>query len=105
MRGFVLIFSLAIQHPAPPADAWLGEDKLKHFFMSAFIQSMGYSSLRAAGVAHPLALAGASATTATFGIGKEVWDAHGHGTPSGKDLAWDAAGAGAATLLLVRSPR
>jgi uncharacterized protein YfiM (DUF2279 family) len=105
MRGFVLVFSLATQRPAQAADAWFAEDKLKHFFTSAFVQSMGYGSLRATGVSHPLALAGASAATATLGIGKEVWDAHGHGTPSGKDLAWDAAGAGTITLLLVKSPR
>lgn len=103
MRGILLVFSLG--QPGGPPDRWLGRDKLKHFVTSAFVQSLGYGMLRGAGVSHSLALAGATLSTATVGVGKEVWDAQGHGTPSAKDLVWDAAGAGTATLLLVRTAR
>jgi uncharacterized protein YfiM (DUF2279 family) len=86
-------------------DAWLGEDKLKHFFTSAFVQGMGYGTLRAAGASHAVALGGATVVTSAAGVGKELWDRGGRGTPSVKDLVWDAAGAGSATVLLVRTAR
>jgi putative lipoprotein len=105
MRGFVLVFTLAGAPRAQPADRWLGQDKLKHFFTAAFVQSFGYGSLRAAGASHGVALTGATTGTVAVSLGKEVWDARGHGTPSVKDAAWDAAGAGAATALLVKVQR
>jgi len=105
LRGVVLVFSLhGAARPARP-DAWLGEDKLRHFFTSAFVQGFGYGALRAAGASHAMALTGATTVTAAAGLGKEMWDLHGHGTPSVRDLAWDAAGAGSATVLLVRVAR
>jgi uncharacterized protein YfiM (DUF2279 family) len=105
MRGLLLVFSLHGAPRAQPGDAWFAPDKVQHFFTAAFVQSMTYGTLRAAGVSHGPALAGATATTAAAGVGKEVWDARGHGTASAKDLVWDAAGAGSATLLLVRVAR
>jgi uncharacterized protein YfiM (DUF2279 family) len=78
---------------------------VQHFFTSAFVQSMSYGSLRAAGASHAVALAGATATTAAAGIGKEVHDLRVKGDFSVRDLAWDAAGAGAATVLLARVAR
>jgi uncharacterized protein YfiM (DUF2279 family) len=39
------------------------------------------------------------------GIGKELYDARHRGDPSIRDLAWDAAGAGAVSLLLARTAR
>lgn len=102
MRGLLLVFSLG-SSPASPNDPWLSEDKLKHFFTSAFVQSMGYGSLRAAGVAHGTALGLATTVTAAAGGGKELWDRRGGGTASVRDLVWDAAGAGAVTVLLVRT--
>jgi uncharacterized protein YfiM (DUF2279 family) len=104
MRGFLLVFSL---HSAPttPADRWLGADKLQHFFTSAFVQSLSYGALRGVGAGHGSALIGATATTAAVGVGKELYDARHRGDPSVRDLAWDAAGAGAVTLLLTRSAR
>ena len=101
MRGLLLVFTFG----SASGDRWFAEDKVKHFFTSAFVQSFGYGSLRAAGASHPAALAGASAATGAAGIGKEVYDAQGHGTASLRDLVWDAAGAGAATVLLVRTRR
>ena len=101
MRGLWLVFTLG----APTSDHWLGSDKIQHFFASAFVQSMSYGALRAAGVSHVAALTGASLTTGVAGIGKEVHDRDIQGDFSAKDLIWDAAGAGTATILLVRTQR
>ena len=50
MRGFVLVFGLHA------GDHWFGADKVKHFFMSAFVESVTYSALRGANVRHDPAL-------------------------------------------------
>ena len=55
-------------------DQWFGTDKVRHFFISAMLQSLGYGTLRALDVRHSSALAGASVITAGFGIGKELSD-------------------------------
>jgi uncharacterized protein YfiM (DUF2279 family) len=52
-----------------------------------------------------VALAGATVTSAVAGVGKELYDARTGGDPSVRDLAWDAAGAGVASLLLAHSAR
>jgi uncharacterized protein YfiM (DUF2279 family) len=98
-----LVFSLGPM--ALPNDRWFAGDKLQHFFTSAFVQSMSYGVLRRTGVEHGPALAGASAVTATVGVGKELTDLRTKGEFSVRDLTWDAAGAGAATILLVRTQR
>jgi uncharacterized protein YfiM (DUF2279 family) len=98
------VFSL--QHaPAGSGDGWLSADKLQHFFSSAFVQSISYGTLRGVGVGHGAALAGASVSTAAVGVGKEIYDARHHGDPSVRDFVWDAAGAGAVSLLLARTAR
>ena len=97
-----LLFSLVL---APPGDEWFARDKLKHFLVSAFTQSVAYASLQAAGADRTTALAGATAATLGVGIGKEWLDRRGGGAFSGRDLVWDAAGAGAATVLLLRTER
>lgn len=86
-------------------DSWFGPDKVRHFFVSAMLQSLGYGTLRALDVRHGSALAGASVITAGFGIGKELSDRRHGRSVSVRDLIWDAAGAGAASLLLVRTER
>ena len=105
MRGLILVFSLHGAPASAPADGWFGQDKARHFFLSAFVQSVGYGSLRGAGVPHCEALAGASAATAAVGVGKELRDRRVTGTFSARDLVWDAAGAGSMTLLLARTAR
>ncbi len=105
IRGIVLVFSLGSRQGAPPQDAWFGPDKVKHFFASAFVQSMSYGSLRAAGASHGGALAGATAATTAAGVGRELRDRRVKGVFSGRDLVWDVAGAGAVTLLLARTER
>lgn len=101
-----LLVALGLQASAAGTgggDRWLGADKLKHFLTSAFVQSVGYSALRATGVRNGPALAGATAVTLTVGAGKELWDRAGHGDPSVRDFTWDVLGAGAASLMLNRS--
>jgi putative lipoprotein len=105
MRGLLLVLSLNGFSSARPDDGWLSADKVKHFLTSAFVQSLAYGSLRGVGVSHGAALAGATITTAAVGVGKELYDARTGGDPSVRDLAWDAAGAGAASLLLAHSAR
>lgn len=103
MRGLFIVFSLSPM--SLPADRWLAPDKVQHFLSSAFVQSMSYGALRTTGLSHGAALAGASAATAVAGVGKEVRDQRTRGEFSVRDLVWDAAGAGAATVLLVRTQR
>ena len=103
MRGWWIVFSLG--PAALPSDHWFAGDKLQHFFTSAFVQSMSYGALRTSGLGHGASLAGATAATTVAGVGKEFRDLHTKGEFSGRDLTWDAAGAGAATVLLVRTKR
>ena len=87
------------KHPRP-RDSWFGSDKVKHFLMSAFIESLTFSGLQAAGAHRNASFAGAIGVTAVFGIGKEIHDKQ-RGEPfSLHDIAWDAAGGGSAFLML-----
>ena len=97
-------FALALTLPLPP-DSWFGPDKLKHFFVAAFTQSVSYSALQLARVRHDQALAGAWVVTASVSVAKELHDRRSYGLFSVRDLVWDAAGAGAATLVIQRSVR
>jgi len=85
---------------SPSRDSWFGSDKLKHFLMSAFIESLTFSGLQAAGAHRNASFAGAIGVTSVFGIGKEIHDKR-RGEPfSLHDIAWDAAGGGSAFLML-----
>jgi len=97
MRGFVLVFGLHA------GDHWFGTDKVKHFFMSAFVESVTYSALRGANVRHDPALIAASSLTLGVGLGKEIYDHHSYGHFSVKDLTWDAAGNAAAATVLAHT--
>jgi putative lipoprotein len=102
----MLVFTIATgpgEHPR--GDRWFGPDKLQHFFTSAFVQSMTYGGLRRAGADRGPAIAGASVVTAVAGVGKELYDGRVKGEFSARDLVWDAAGAGSASVLLVRTVR
>ncbi len=105
MRGFLLVLSLGASPGARADDGWFSADKAKHFLSSAFVQSLAYGSLRGVGASHRSALAGATLATAAVGVGKELHDARTGGDPSARDLAWDAAGAGAVSLLLAHTAR
>lgn len=86
-------------------ESWLGSDKLKHFFISAFIESVTFSGLQAAGSGRNAAFAGAVGATAAVGIGREIHDRKTKGLFSLGDLAWDAVGAGGAVLVLRKTQR
>lgn len=101
----VIAFSFHLPAPARDQDRWIAPDKVKHFFSAAFVQSVSYGALRTMGAGNGSALVGASAVTVAVSVGKEVWDAQGHGTPSVRDVAWDVAGAGSISVLLARTVR
>jgi putative lipoprotein len=89
---------------AAPHDSWFGIDKIKHFFMSAFIESVSYSALQAAHVNRRSALAGAVGVTAAFGVGRELHDRRTPGNWfSYRDLTWDAIGTAAGAVLLTHT--
>ena len=99
-----IVFAFTFKLHAPDgADPWFGPDKVKHFFTAAFVQSFSYGALRTTGLGNGPSLGGATVVTAAASFGKELWDARGRGTPSARDLVWDAAGAGAASLLLIKT--
>lgn len=79
---------------------WFGADKVKHFFLSAFAQSVVYASARAAGVERRDALRTSIAAAAVAGIGREVYDARVKARFSVSDLVFDAGGIAAATAML-----
>jgi uncharacterized protein YfiM (DUF2279 family) len=91
---------------APHQDAWFGVDKLKHFFMSAFIESVTYSALQAAKVKHRPALGSAIGVTMAIGVGRELHDRRVPGNLfSIRDLTWDAIGTTAGAVMLAHTIR
>ncbi len=93
----ILYGQSAIAHP----DSWFGIDKIKHFFISAFIESVSYSGLQAMRVHHRSALGGAMGITLGLGVGREIHDKRTPGNIfSVRDLTWDAIGTAAGTVLL-----
>jgi uncharacterized protein YfiM (DUF2279 family) len=100
--GVVLAFALSLH--APPKLS-VAPDKVKHFFLAAFVESVSYSTVRAAGVQHDRALVAASAVTLSASIGKEVWDSRRGGRFSIGDVVWDVAGGAAAAAMLEESRR
>jgi len=90
---------------AAPHDSWLGADKVKHFFISAFVESVAYGGLRLARVDRATALPVAAGLTMGLGVGKEVHDRATEGLFSLGDLTWDAAGTGTAAVMLYHTTR
>jgi putative lipoprotein len=97
---WTLAFLLSI--PPWQKDAWFGRDKAKHFLAAAAIQSVSYAVWRDRGAHSEPALWRASAVTATVSLGKEVFDRSQGRIFSVRDLAWDAAGAGAASVVIIQ---
>ena len=90
----------------PHPDPWFGIDKVKHFFMSAFITSVSYSALQAARVNHRSAMAGAIGISMTAGLGREIHDMRVPGNIfSVRDLTWDAIGTAAGAVLTAHTIR
>lgn len=76
---------------AAPRDAWLAEDKLQHFTLSAGATTVGYGGARLL-LEADAAFVTAGATALGLGIAKELRDVRAGGQVSIKDLVWDAAG-------------
>ena len=99
-----LAANLVFAQTAVVRDSWFGIDKIKHFFMSAFIESVSYSVLQAAHVKRRPALTTAIGVTAAFGVAREIHDKR---TPgkwfSYQDLTWDALGIGAGAAMLTHT--
>jgi putative lipoprotein len=90
----------------PHPDPWFGIDKVKHFFMSAFINSVSYSALQAARVNHRSAMAGAIGITVAAGLAREIHDMRVPGNIfSVRDLTWDAIGTTAGAALAAHTIR
>ena len=105
MRGLALLFTLHLGQEHPRGDGWFAADKAKHFFTAALVQSLSFSGLRATGLSKTGSLVGATLLTSAASVGKEAADKRFGGTPSAKDLVWDAAGMVAASALLDRTER
>jgi uncharacterized protein YfiM (DUF2279 family) len=104
LAGHLLLALVLLAPAARPAGArWFGPDRVKHFFLSFFVQSASYSVARAANVGRGTAVIVASGATAAAAVSKELWDRKRGTGFDGLDLVWDALGAGAATALLVRT--
>lgn len=104
MKG-LLLATILLTPPPATSDGWFGIDKVKHFLVSAFIQSVSFAALETAGADRRSALVGASGVTMGVGLAREWHDRRRGGPFSIRDLTWDAAGAGAASLILTRTER
>jgi uncharacterized protein YfiM (DUF2279 family) len=87
----------------PSLGSWFGADKLKHFLMTAFVQSAAFSASRATGADRRLSNVIGAVASVTVGVSKELRDFRTGKPFSVQDLAWDAAGVGAMGALLARS--
>lgn len=87
-----------------PADRWFAEDKLKHFAASFVLTSLAGGAARAAGLEHGASVAVGAGVGMGLGVLKEARDLRDpNATASLRDLAWDAAGVGAATAVLAQT--
>lgn len=77
---------------AEDLDPWFGRDKALHFSACALIAGGGYVAGTQLFEARYEALLLGAGASATAGVTKELVDAAGAGSPSWRDLAWDAAG-------------
>ena len=104
--GLCVAVNLVYAQAAIARDSWFSPDKIKHFFMSAFIESVAYSALQAARVNHRPALGSAIGVTMAIGVGREIHDKRTPGNIfSVRDLTWDAVGATAGAVLLSQTRR
>jgi uncharacterized protein YfiM (DUF2279 family) len=96
--AFVLLVGGA---PRRDGDGWFARDKMLHFAASAVVQSAAYSLFQR-DARYAVAIQRASLVTVGVGVGKELYDWRhpARHDASWRDLAWDGAGGGAATIVL-----
>lgn len=82
-----------------------GIDKLKHFLMAGYVESVTYAGMQAAGADRETSLATALGAVGVASVGKEMHDRRTGQGFSVADLVWDALGAGAAWLILAKTQR
>jgi uncharacterized protein YfiM (DUF2279 family) len=110
----IVAIALAVSAGAAPPepDPWFGGDKLSHFGVSAALALGGYGASAVVFRDERARLATGAGLALTLGAARELDNLGGSGTPSWRDMAWNAAGMavglGAAWLLdsfiLHRSP-
>lgn len=93
----------SVARAALPPDRWLGEDKVKHFFLDGFTLATSVAAARAVGVERRPALVVGASVAALVGVGKEIRDRRVTGRFSPKDLLADALGAAAYGAVLART--
>lgn len=104
MRRMIKILALtAMLHTAWPGGPWFGADKVKHFLMSAMVQSVTFSTARWAGASRADSHLAGAAASVSVGLWKELRDRKAQRPFSVADLVWDAAGAASAAALLNHS--
>lgn len=96
----VLLLASAMAWPGPGTARWFGADKIKHFLLSALVQSVTYSSARAVRVDRAPAQAMGGAAVLGVGVLKEIHDRRSGKPFSIEDLFWDSAGGISAAALL-----
>ena len=75
-------------------------DKVKHFLMAGFVETVTFAGLEALGADKSPARSGAIAMTVSVSLGREIHDRRTKGLFSFKDLAWDFLGGTAAMLII-----
>jgi uncharacterized protein YfiM (DUF2279 family) len=104
LAGLALAFPLEAQSPRP-ADPLFGVDKVKHFFIAGFVESMTFAGMQSLGASRSTSRITAIKATSIVSIGREIHDKKKKGLFSVRDLAWDAIGAGAALVVLNKTQR
>jgi uncharacterized protein YfiM (DUF2279 family) len=84
-------------------DAWFGEDKFRHAFLSAATVAFANAGARLVGLDDSATLAFSVGAGVTAALGKEFYDRRKGGPFSLRDLTWDAVGIALAALLVANT--
>jgi putative lipoprotein len=100
MRALFLVLTLASTVALAQADPdpWFAPDKALHFGVSAGIAALGYGGAALLTEQRGVRVALGAGLGLAAGIGKELLDLAGLGSPSWRDLAWDVLGTGFGVL-------
>jgi uncharacterized protein YfiM (DUF2279 family) len=88
-----------------PAGPTVQPDKVKHFAIGTFTQSVGFGTVRVLGGSNGAALAAATVGSATAAVLKERHDRRAGDTISRADMVWTMAGAATVSPLLAQARR
>ncbi len=88
--AYTLVTAAPARAQAP--DRWLGRDKALHFGVSAALAGGGYAATAALTPAERPRLWVGGGVALGAGVVKEIADRYTGGTPSWRDLGWDALG-------------